>query len=96
MAKFELNIYGNNDEIIKSYATDRIRYGVLMKALELQDKAEKLSPAELMREANALVKTVFAGLTDDELYQADMQDVFSVYQQITAMAGDISSDGSKN
>ena len=96
MAKFELNIYGNNDEIIKSYATDRIRYGVLMKALELQDKSEKLSPAELMREANALVKTVFAGLTDDELYQADMQDVFSVYQQITAMTGDISSDGSKN
>ena len=96
MAKFELNIYGNNDEIIKSYATDRIRYGVLMKALELQDKSEKLSPAELMREANALVKTVFAGLTDDELYQADMQDVFSVYRQITTMAGDISSDGSKN
>lgn len=96
MAKFELNIYGENDEIIKSYATDRIRYGVLMKALEIQDKIAKLTPAEQMREANALVKSVFAGLTEEELYSADMEDVFTIYQQIANMANGINSDGSKN
>lgn len=98
MAKFELNIYGNNDEIIKKYATDHIRYGVLMQAMELDEKKETQSQAEQIRGANALVKQVFAGLTDEELMLADMGDVLNIYAQVTKQAEKIGdgSNGSKN
>lgn len=86
MAKFELNIYGENDEIIKKYETDHIRYGVLMQALEMEEEADGKPMAEQIKAANAIVKRVFHGLTDDELMLADMGDVLSTYAQITKQA----------
>lgn len=98
MAKFELNIYGENDEIIKKYATDHIRYGVLMQAMELDEKSKTQSQAEQIKGANALVKQVFAGLTDEELMLADMGDVLNIYAQVTKQAEKIGdgSNASKN
>lgn len=97
MAKFELNIYGENDEIIKRYETDHIRYGVLMEALEVDEKAKGKTEAEQIKAANAIVKRVFYGLTDEELMNADMNDVLNTYAQVTRQAEKIgSSDGAKN
>lgn len=93
MAKFELNIYGENDEIIKRYETDHIRYGVLMEALELDEKTKNKSQVEIIKSANAIVKRVFHGLTDEELMLADVADVLNTYKQVTSQAGDIG-DGS--
>lgn len=86
MAKFELNIYGDNDEIIKKYATDHLRYGVLMQALEMQEGLENATNAEQMDAANELVKKVFAGLTDEELALADAGDVLNTFTQVTRQA----------
>lgn len=86
MAKFELNIYGENDEIIKKYATDHLRYGVLMQALEMQEGMEGMSVAEQMQTANELVKKVFSGLTDEELEKADAGDVLNTFTQVTRQA----------
>lgn len=86
MAKFELNIYGENDEIVKTYATDHLRYGVLMQALEMQEGMEHMTAAEQMQTANALVKKVFAGLTDAELACADAGDVLATFTQVTRHA----------
>lgn len=86
MAKFELNIYGENDEIVKTYATDHLRYGVLMQALEMQEGMEDMTAAEQMQTANALVKKVFAGLTDAELACADAGDVLATFAQVTKHA----------
>jgi len=86
MAKFELNIYGENDEIIKKYETDHIRYGVLMQALEMEEETDGKPMAEQIKAANAIVKRVFHGLTDDELMLADMEDVLNTYAQITKQA----------
>lgn len=86
MAKFELNIYGDNDEIVKKYATDHLKYGVLMQALEMQESLDGASMAEQMDAANALVKKVFAGLTDEELEQADAGDVLNTFVQVTRQA----------
>lgn len=86
MAKFELNIYGDNDEIVKHYATDHLRYGVLMQALEAQEGMEGMSVSEQMETANALVKKVFAGLTDAELVCADAGDVLATFAQVTKHA----------
>lgn len=98
MAKFELNIYGENDEIVKTYETDHIRYGVLMKALELDEQNQRSkNPVEQIKASNAIVKLIFHGLTDEELMLADMQDVLNTYGQVTRMAEGIKddSDGSE-
>ena len=86
MAKFELNIYGENDEIVKKYETDHLRYGVLMQALEMQESMNDLTAAEQMQSANQLVKKVFAGLTDSEIEHADAADVLATFAQITRHA----------
>lgn len=97
MAKFELNIYGENDEIIKKYATDHIRYGVLMQALELEEQTADKPVAEQIKAANAIVKRVFHGLTDEELMLADVGDVLNTYAQVTKQAENIGgADAEKN
>lgn len=86
MAKFELNIYGENDEIIKRYETDHIRFGILLEALEFDEKSEKMSKADQIKGANAIVKRIFYGLTDAELANADIEDVFNTYKQVLQQA----------
>ncbi len=95
MAKFELNIYGENDEIIKKYATDHIRYGVLMQALELEEQTKDKPVAEQITAANAIVKRVFHGLTDEELMLADLEDVMNTYAQVTKQAENIGGTGAE-
>lgn len=95
MAKFELNIYGEDDEIIKKYETDHIRFGVLITALEVNEK--KLNAKEQFEAVGRVLKSVFAGLTDEELKLADTGDIFSTYTQVLRQAGNINgSDNSKN
>lgn len=93
MAKFELNIYGEDDAIVKTYETDKIRYGVLVKALEINEGKKEMSDAEFIKSANAIVKALFKGLTDDELENAEITDVISTYRQIVNLSGKI--NGSK-
>lgn len=89
MAKFELNIYGENDEIIKTYETDHIRWGIFVKALEMQDSIEKKSVAEQLGYIGDLMKAVFAGLSDEDLEKADMFDLFNIFAQIIKSANKI-------
>lgn len=84
MARFSLNIYGENDEIIKTYETEHVRFGVLMQALEISEK--NLDNAEKLKAAMAIVKALFDGLTDDELAKADTGDVLALYIQVTRMS----------
>lgn len=46
MAKFELPIYGENDEILKTYATDHCPWAVYIQAAEMQDTLEGKSTKE--------------------------------------------------
>ena len=94
MAKFELNIYGGDDTILKQYATDHIPYSFFMRALEIDDSFEEKTPREQITLVNEIVKTVFSGLTDEELMQADIGDVFATFRQVLAQTGNIK--GSKN
>ena len=38
MAKFELTIYGNNDEVIKKHATNICPFGVFIEAAGLEEE----------------------------------------------------------
>lgn len=89
MAQFELNIYGNDDKIIKTYATDKVRWGVFMQALELQDGLSEKSAAEQFKLVNTFIKKLFPALTDEELEQADGDDILNTFKQLINKANAI-------
>ncbi len=94
MAQFELNIYGNNDEILKTFATDKVRWGIFMQALELETGLEELSVGEQFKTISNFIKKIFPELTDADLENADMDDVFNTFRQLMSKANAIG--GSKN
>lgn len=96
MAQFELNIYGNNDEIVKQFATDKVRWGVFMQAFELQDEIEDMSQAEQFGMINKFVKKIFPELTDKDLENADIDDVMNTFKQLLNKANKIGGGNSKN
>ncbi len=92
MAQFELNIYGNNDEILKVYETDKVRWGVFMQATELQDGLSKKTAAEQFKLVSNIIKKVFPDLTDADLEKADYDDVLNTFKQLTRKASTIGND----
>lgn len=86
MAKFELPIYGENDETIKIYKADVIKYKTFLKAMKIKDEIENAEADKIIELVNSVVKSVFPGLTDDELSNADITDVFSTYKQAVNLA----------
>lgn len=95
MAQFELNIYGENDEIIKHFETDRVRWGVFMQALELEESLKGANARAMITEVNKFVKKIFVGLTDEDLNGADADDVLNTFKQLLNKAGKIGGN-SKN
>lgn len=89
MAFFELNIYGNNDEIINTFCTDKVRWGVLMQALELQDGISDLSVGEQFEKISQFIKKIFPSITDEDLENADVDDVFNTFKQLINKANAI-------
>ena len=89
MAKFELNIYGQNDEILKTFQTDHVRWGLLLTALELQEKIQDDSPEDQIKAINKFALELFPGITEEDLRNADGMDVMNVFAQVGRMAGKI-------
>ncbi len=94
--KFELSIYGENDEVIKKYETNHVRWGVLLKAIDLQEKLKDKTEVEQVSLIGEFVKSIFVGLTDEELDKADTQDVINTFKQLLNSVSKINSGDSKN
>ena len=96
MAKFELSIYGENDEVLKKYETDHVRWGVLLQAVKLQEEIKDKGADEQFAAINSFIKSIFIGLTDEELEKADGLDVVNTFQQLISAVGKIKGGNSKN
>lgn len=94
--RFELSIYGENDEVLKKYETDHVRWGVLLKAVNLQEIMKDKTPIERIGMVGQFVKSIFVGLTDEELEKADTNDVMNTFKQLLSSVGTINSGDSKN
>lgn len=95
MAKYELKIYGTNDEIIKTYATDNVMWGFYLEAVKASEEIEDMTTAEKFEMINNFVKRLFVGLTDEELATgASGDDVLNVFNQLMRKARSIG--GAKN
>lgn len=97
MAKYELSIYGANDELIKRFETDKLRWGIPLKAAEIQDKLSIMTMAEQIREMSELMKLIFFGLTDEDLKYVYIDDIKNTFRQVlSSSVGKIERDNSKN
>lgn len=94
--RFELSIYGENDEVLKKYETDHVRWGVLLKAVNLQEIMKDKTSIEQVGMVGEFVKSIFVGLTDEELEKADTNDVMNTFKQLLSSVGKINSGDSKN
>lgn len=92
---FELNIYGENDEIVKQYATNHVRWGVFIQAVQLQEQLKDADTATQFEEISKFVRTIFTGMTAEEINNADGFDVMAVFTQLVNKAKKIDG-GSKN
>lgn len=95
MAKYELNIYKENDEIEKTYATDNILWGFYLEAVKAYEDMQDMNAAEQFETINGFVKRMFVGLTDEELTRASGDDVMNVFNQLMRKAKSIAGN-SKN
>lgn len=86
MAQFELNIYGENDEVVKRFETDRVRWGIFVQALELEESLKGANARDMISAINEFVKKIFPSLTDADLNDADVDDVMYTFKQLLAKA----------
>ncbi len=95
MAKYELKIYGENDEIKKTYATDNVAWGFYLEAVKASENIDDMTTAERFAMINSFIKRLFIGLTDEELNNgASGDDVINVFNQLMRKARAIG--GEKN
>lgn len=87
--KFELNIYGADDEILRTYGTNRCPWGLFIKAAEMQDKMKEMTITDQINAVGDIVKSLFVDLTDEDLAKADINDIMSVFTQLTNMGNKI-------
>lgn len=96
MAKYELPIYGANDEIIKMHETNICPWAVYIEAAELEEKIKDKSAREQMQAVGNILKAVFPELTDEELLRADGADVMNTFVQIVSGGQTIKGGNAKN
>lgn len=96
MAKYELPIYGENDEVVKMHETNVCPWAVYIEAADLQEKLKGKTAREQMEAVGDILKAVFSGLTNEELMHADGMDVMNTFQQIVTVGQNIKGGGAKN
>lgn len=96
MAKYELNIYGENDEIVKQYSTNICSWGVFIQAAEMSETLQEKSALEQLSAVGDILKAVFRGITSEELMCADASDVMNTFSQIVVGGQKIKGASSKN
>ncbi len=89
MATFELNIYNENDEIVKTYARSRIRWGLFLKAIEIHKELAGKSPNEQILMVSDFVCTFFGNMTEEDIKNADAGDVMNLFRQVVRKANQV-------
>lgn len=86
MAQFELNIYGDNDEIVKHFETEHVRWGIFVQALELEESLKGATAQDMICAINEFIKRIFPSITDADLNNADVDDVMHTFKQLLSKA----------
>lgn len=95
MSAFELKVYGADDEILKTFATDRIRWGVFLQAISVHEEIAGKQPSEQYELVGEFIKKLFPGITDADIEQADAQDVLNTFWLLVGKANRIGANSKK-
>lgn len=95
MAKFELPIYGENDEVVKEYKTDIVKFGILEDAIKISEETKGGTAQEQLKAITPILQRVFKGLTEEQLKDADLFNVFNVFKQIISLAHGLNGAGTE-
>lgn len=96
MGTFELNVYGANDEILKTFATDRIRWGVFLQAVAIHEEIAGSKPEEQYALIGEFIKKLFPGITDADIDNADAYDVLNTFWMLVNKVNSIGGKSKKN
>lgn len=91
-----LTIYDEQDEIIQSFSTSRLRWGIIEDVVDLSEKLEGKSEREAIQAMGQFIQLVFPKLTKELLRQADVSDIKLCFQQIIRVVKDIEGNNEKN
>lgn len=91
MAHIEINTYGDNDEILKTFSTNHIKWGLICRAVEIQEQMNdgELKGTEQIKVVNDFVLSVFPEMKQSDIEAADIGDIFNVFKIIGNMSNDI-------
>lgn len=85
----ELNIYDDDLEVVKTFKTYGIRWKAFKKIMSARDEFESLKEAEddeAMEKMNEIVRLVFPNISDDDLEEAYVGDIFNCFRQAVTVA----------
>ncbi len=95
-AKYSLNIYGKNDEITKTFETNVIRWKLFKKAVQMQEDIKDKSQSEQINAVSEFMLAIFPSMTEKDIENADVFDIFAVFKQIINKANAINGGKVKN
>ena len=96
MSTFELNVYGANDEILKTFSTDRIRWAVFLQAISIHEEIAGSNEKEQYALVGDFIKKLFPGITDADIENADAEDVLNTFWMLVNKANRIGGKSKKN
>ena len=86
---FKLNILGENDKVVKTYETSVIKYGLIEDLCILtKDGFDDKNVFEQIKMIKPLIKSMFVGVTDEELRNTDFIEILKVFKEIRKAALD--------
>lgn len=83
---FKLNILGENDTVVKTYETSKIKYGLIEDMVSLSKELEGKNEFEQFGLMKPLLKNMFIGITDEELRNVDFLEVLAVIKNLMGVA----------
>lgn len=83
---FKLNILGENDKVVKTYETSKIKYGLIEDMVILSKELDGKSEFEQFNLMKPLLKNMFTGLTDEELRNVEFLEVLAVIKNLMSVA----------
>ena len=93
---FILNILGENDAIVKTYKTEKIKYGLIEDMVSLSKELIGKNELEQFKLMKPLLKNMFIGITDEELRNVDFIEVLTVIKNLMSVATNGFGTESKN
>lgn len=89
MNAFELKVYGSDDEVLKTFSTDKIRWGVFLQAVKIHEEISDRDAGEQYELVGEFIKKLFPGITDADIENAEASDVLNTFWMLVNKANRI-------